>query len=87
MTDDDRKTMMKAYLARIQDPHLRDTMEERTALRDPMNCLRGISWCSMAWVTYRQKKHVLRNSDTFKKLSMYTDINFVRSLFDPLMKG
>ena len=57
--------------------------EERVRLRDPFNCLRGISWSAMAWVTYQTGEHALRNEDTFRKVSAYLDLGFLRSLFDP----
>ena len=85
MSMEDQASMMAAYKAAIQDPHLRDTIEERTRLRDPFNCLRGVSWCAMAWVQYQRGDHLLKNMDTYQKLSMYTDLDFVRSLFDPYM--
>jgi hypothetical protein len=85
MTAEDQSLMMDAYKAALADPHLQDTIEDRTALRDPFNCLRGVSWCAMAWVQYQRDEHLLKNQDTFKKLSMYTDLEFVRGLFDPYM--
>ncbi len=86
MSDADKARMMMAYKAAIADPHLRDTIEERTRLKDPFNCLRGVSWCAIAWIQYQVDEHLLKNEDTFQKLSMYVDLNFVRSLFDPYMK-
>lgn len=86
MLDEDKKMMMDAYKDSIKDPHLVDTIEERTRLRDPFNCLRGVSWCAMAWVQYQRGDHLLKNPDTYKKLSMYVDLDFVRGLFDPYMK-
>jgi aminoglycoside phosphotransferase (APT) family kinase protein len=85
MTRADRKEMISAYQGAIDDPHLRDTIEERTRLRDPFNCLRGVSWCAMAWVQYQKDEHLLKNEDTYQKLSLYVDPAFVRSLFDPYM--
>jgi aminoglycoside phosphotransferase (APT) family kinase protein len=87
MTETNKVEMMKAYKEAIADPHLRDTIEERTRLRDPFNCLRGVSWCAMAWVKYRSGEHLLKNVDTLMKLSMYTNLEFVRSLFDPYMSS
>ncbi|MDY6845737.1 MAG: aminoglycoside phosphotransferase family protein [Chloroflexota bacterium] len=85
MSAEDKKMMMDAYKDSIRDPHLRNTIEERTWLRDPFNCLRGVSWCVMAWVQYQRGDHLLKNMDTYRKLSMYVDIDFVRGLFDPYM--
>lgn len=87
MSDEDRDSMMSAYKNALVDPHLQDTIEERTRLRDPFNCLRGVSWCAMAWVQYQRGDHLLKNADTYRKLSMYVDLDFVRSLFDPFMKS
>ena len=85
MSSKDQQSMMNAYKESIADSHLRDTIEERTRLRDPFNCLRGVSWCAMAWVQYRRGDHLLKNEDTFRKLSMYVNPDFLRSLFDPFM--
>ena len=87
MSEKDRDLMMSAYKNALADPHLRDTIEERTRLRDPFNCLRGVSWCAMAWVQYQRGDHLLKNKDTFRKLSLYVNLDFVRSLFDPFMKS
>ena len=86
LTEDEKAGMMTAYKDSLTDRHLRGTIEERTRLRDPFNCLRGVSWCAMAWVQYQQDKHLLQNEDTFRKLKMYTDPAFVRGLFDPYME-
>ena len=82
MRQADRRVFLDAYRAAISDTHLRDTIEDRVRLRDPFNCLRGISWSAMAWVTYQTGEHALQNPDTFLKVSEYLDLAFVRSLFD-----
>ena len=86
MSTQDRTQMISAYKAEIRDPHLRDTIEERVRLRDPFNCLRGVSWCAMAWVKYQTGAHILKNEDTWRKLSMYVSMDFLRKMFDPWMK-
>jgi len=85
MSPADKAEMMTAYKNALSDPHLKDTIEERTRLRDPFNCLRGVSWCVMAWVQYQRDEHLVKNEDTFNKFAMYTDLTFVRSLFDPYL--
>jgi hypothetical protein len=81
----DKRAFFDAYRTAIPDAHLRDTIAERVRLRDPFNCLRGISWSAMAWVTYQTGEHALQNQDTFLKVSTYMDLDFVRGLFDPYM--
>jgi aminoglycoside phosphotransferase (APT) family kinase protein len=85
MSTADRQAFLDAYREEIADPHLRDTIAERVRLRDPFNCLRGISWSAMAWVTYQTGDHVLQNPATFQKISTYMDLDFVRELFDPYL--
>jgi aminoglycoside phosphotransferase (APT) family kinase protein len=86
LSADDKRVFLDAYCAAIPDAHLRDTIEDRVRLRDPFNCLRGISWSAMAWVTYQTGEHTLQNQDTFLKVSAYMDLGFVRGLFDPYIK-
>jgi aminoglycoside phosphotransferase (APT) family kinase protein len=86
MTAEGKHAFLNAYRAAISDAHLRDTIVDRVRLRDPFNCLRGISWSAMAWVTYQTGEHALKNKDTFRKVSAYLQIDFVRSLFEPYIK-
>ena len=86
MSEEDKRAFLDAYRAAVSDAHLRDTIEERVRLRDPFNCLRGISWSAMAWVNYQTGEHALRNEDTFRKVSAYLRLDFVRSLFDPYVE-
>jgi aminoglycoside phosphotransferase (APT) family kinase protein len=80
-----RQRFLEAYRANVSDAHLRDTIEERVRLRDPFNCLRGISWSAMAWVAYLDGRHALRNEDTFRKIEQYLQPGFLHSLFEPYL--
>ena len=87
MSSAGRRLFLDTYRTAIPDAHLADTIEDRVRLRDPFNCLRGISWSAMAWVTYQTGEHTLQNRDTFLKVNEYLDIEFVRSLFDPYIRS
>lgn len=87
MTARQRRTFLSAYRAAITDAHLRDTISDRVRLRDPFNCLRGICWSAMAWVAYHTGEHVLRNEDTFRKISSYLEPGFLRRVFDPFLEN
>lgn len=86
MSAEDKTVFLETYRAAMPDPELRETIEKRVRLRDPFNCLRGISWSAMAWVQYRKGEHALQNEDTFRKINAYLDTDFVHSLFDPYME-
>jgi len=81
----DRTKFLDAYRSSVTDSHLRDTIAERVRLRDPFNCLRGVSWSAMAWINYQSGAHILRNEDTFQKITQYLQLDFLRSLFDPYL--
>lgn len=52
-------------------------LEERVKLYIPANCLRGITWCAMAWTQYSEDSKLIINEDTFKKLEQYLDYKFL----------
>ncbi len=80
-----KSDFLKTYSQRIQDHHLRDTLVERVQLRDPFVYLRGISWSAMGWVAYQTAFSGMKNPDTWTKLQQYMNLEFIRSLFDPVI--
>lgn len=82
MSSEDRRDFLAAYRQAIPDPHLKDTIIDRVHLRDPFNCLRGVTWSAMAYVQYQTGNHLLCNPDTFVKIQQYLQVDFLRSLFD-----
>jgi aminoglycoside phosphotransferase (APT) family kinase protein len=85
MSEQQKRAFLNTYKAHITDPHLRDTLDERVRLRDPFVYLRGISWSAMGWVAYQATYAGMRNEDTWATLQRYMQLDFIRSLFDPLL--
>lgn len=54
-----------------------DNIEDRVNLFLPINCLRGITWCAMAWVEYQQPDKLILNEFTRKKLDAYLEQEFL----------
>lgn len=54
-------------------------MFERTEAFEKITCLRGITWCAMAWVQYQEDSDGLRNESTRKKLNDYVNPDFIRT--------
>ena len=50
---------------------------ERTKLFTTITCLRGITWCAMAWVEYHIPGRTLSNESTAKKLDQYLDREYL----------
>ncbi len=85
MSSAQKREFLKSYCRHIEDRHLRDTLAERMRLRDPFVYLRGISWSAMGWVAYQTKFSGMKNPDTWAKLQQYMDLEFIRSVFDPVI--
>lgn len=52
-----------------------------------MTCLRGITWCSMAWVEYQQPDRMLKNSDTWEKINDYLSVDFLQRILSDYLGG
>jgi aminoglycoside phosphotransferase (APT) family kinase protein len=87
MRPEQKREFLATYRRRIKSRHLRDTLEDRVRIRDPFVYLRGISWSAMGWVAYQTKFSGVKNPDTWAKLQQYMDLEFIRSLFDPFVRG
>ncbi|MFC2095673.1 phosphotransferase family protein, partial [Candidatus Bipolaricaulota bacterium] len=81
-----KAAFIDSYKRAVPDAHLRSTIAERVALRDPFNRLRGVSWSAMAWVKYQTDEQPIQNPDTFRKIESYLDLGFLRGLFDDYLK-
>ena len=55
---------------------------ERLPLYFTVTCLRGVTWCAMAFREYSQPGRSLANPDTFEKLKAYLHPDFLQNLLD-----
>ena len=44
------------------------------------NCLRGVTWCSMAFRQYSENDKMLMDDTTFKKIASYIDLEFLEKV-------
>ena len=56
-------------------------LKERVNLYIPVTCLRGITWCAMAWIQYQEPDKLIKNKSTWNKLSQYLEINFLHNIY------
>ncbi|WP_028828832.1 phosphotransferase family protein [Proteocatella sphenisci] len=66
----------KAVAGRFDTCGLRD----RVNVYIPLNCLRGITWCAMAWVQYKDPQRLIANESTRLKLEQYLDMEFLQRI-------
>ena len=55
-------------------------VRKRTLAFIPVTCLRGMTWCAMAWVQYRQSDKSLINESTRNKLEQYLSDAFITDI-------
>ena len=74
---------IKGFLAHYQKCRGIDfpALQEQTALFILYNCIRGLSWCAMAYTEYKKGRD-LQNEDTFRKIKAYLQDPFLTEVED-----
>ncbi len=68
---------IEAYIRKAEGRFDTQGLKERTGVYIPITCLRGITWCAMAWVEYQQPDKAIFNESTFHKLQAYLSHEFL----------
>lgn len=55
-------------------------LTDRVNLFIPITCLRGITWCAMAWVEYQSSDRMIKNEYTFRKMEAYLQEAFLNNI-------
>ncbi len=74
---------LEQYIAAVKAngrPDLAEGLPERTKVFLPVTCLRGVTWCAMAWVEYRDPERELVNESTRRKLDQYLEPAFLERI-------
>ena len=80
LTSEEIEKFIDAYIKAVENRFKTDMIREHTHAFIPITCLRGITWCAMAWVQYQQPDKLIFNESTFKKLNAYLDMNFLKNI-------
>lgn len=57
-----------------------DGLRERVYTFIPITCLRGVTWCAMAWIEYQQPDKLIFNASTYRKLEAYLSREFLEMI-------
>lgn len=68
---------LDTYIEKVSGRFDTTGLKERTYIYIPVTCLRGITWCAMAWVQYHQPDKEIFNRSTFDKLEAYLSDEFL----------
>ncbi len=77
LSEEEMKEFMEKYIRAVDGRFDVTGMEERLNIFIPITCLRGITWCAMAWVQYQEPGRLIRNEETFKKIESYLSNEFL----------
>lgn len=80
LTAEEMDRFVDLYIRKTAGRFDTDGLRERIHTYIPVTCLRGITWCAMAWVEYQQPDKLLFNQSTFRKLGAYLDESFLERM-------
>ena len=87
LTESDIKRFLQHYCdssQRYSDPA---ALWEDTLPFFTMTCLRGVTWCAMAWVEYQSPDRILKDAFTFEKIKYYTTPDFLERIKNEYLGG
>ena len=86
LTPAERDSFTAAYLEAAGDAEDRRGLRERLGAYLALTCLRGVTWCAMAYVEYQKPDRPIRNSFTYEKICMYLTPDFLDRLMEEYVK-
>lgn len=82
LTPEQVKGFAADYMAAVDGRMDCSTLPQRLPLFFTVTCLRGVTWCAMAYREYCQPGRQLTNADTFSKLKAYLEPDFLRNILE-----
>ena len=82
LTPEEVKSFVQQYIAAMNGRMDCSSLWRRLPLFFTVTCLRGVTWCAMAYREYCQPVREIRNEDTFRKLKAYLEPAFLQNILD-----
>lgn len=82
LTPEEVRDFTEKYIAAVGDRMDTSDLRRRLPLYFTVTCLRGVTWCAMAYREYCQPGRDLRNADTFEKLKAYMTPAFLENILE-----
>lgn len=70
---------LEEYVKAVAGRFSTEGLRERVYTYIPITCLRGVTWCAMAWVQYQQPDKLIFNESTYRKLEAYLSDEFLEA--------
>ena len=77
LTEEETIKFIKKYIQSVDNRYDTTELIDRTLVYIPVTCLRGITWCAMAWIEYQQPDKEIVNESTARKLDEYLSWDFL----------
>lgn len=74
------ESFLDEYIKAVDGRFPVEGLKERVYTYIPITCLRGVTWCAMAWVQYQQPDKLIFNESTYRKLEAYLSHEFLGEL-------
>lgn len=86
LTREQEELFINSYLETLPPCPVSKTLRERVESFKFFNLLRAISWCAMAWTEYTKPGRPLVNNDTFEKIKLYLEVDFIKDSFPGILR-
>lgn len=80
LKEEEIENFLNEYLKYVRARFDITGLKERTKVFMEITCLRGITWCAMAWVQYQQPDKLIINESTYRKLEDYLSDGFLEKI-------
>ena len=80
LTMEETDRLIDAYIDAVSGRFDTEGIGERTKTFIRITCLRGLTWCAMAWVEYQDPDKLIANESTRKKLDDYLSDRFLSDI-------
>ena len=77
LTKEEVERFVEDYMEKVAGRFSVEGLAEKVKTYIAITCLRGITWCAMAWVEYQNPERLIRNESTFQKLEQYLEMQFL----------
>ena len=82
LTRDEIDDFIEKYINKASKYFDTKGIKETSLAYIKINCLRGLSWCAMAYVQYKEADKEIMNESTRVKLGQYLEDSFIRQVED-----
>lgn len=80
LSEDEVCRLIDVYTEAVGERFDTAGIKERTKALINITCLRGLTWCAMAWVEYQNPEKMIANESTRKKLDDYLSDSFLKDI-------